>query len=85
MTHRESVPGEVSGRVLNRLMKESKPIKKYICPSCKGEAVWRDNPFRPFCSERCKLIDLGKWAAEDYRISGEKKDLPEGDGEEKKQ
>jgi len=66
---------------VNRTMAD-KPIKKIICPVCKKEAVWRDNPFRPFCSERCKLIDLGKWAAEDYRIPGEKKDLPEGDGEE---
>jgi endogenous inhibitor of DNA gyrase (YacG/DUF329 family) len=27
-----------------------------------------ENPYRPFCSERCKLIDLGQWAAESYRI-----------------
>lgn len=42
------------------------------CPVCKKEAVWEDNPFRPFCSERCRLIDLGKWASEEYRIAGEK-------------
>ena len=83
MTRRESVPGEVFEHVLNRLMKENAPIKKNICPVCKREAVWRDNPFRPFCSERCKLIDLGKWAAEDYRVPGEEKEQPEGDGEEK--
>jgi uncharacterized protein len=64
-------------------MKEKEPIKKFVCPVCKRAAAWRDNPFRPFCSERCKLVDLGKWAAEDYRIPGEKKDLPDGDGEEK--
>ncbi len=44
------------------------------CPICKKETRWTDNPFRPFCSERCRLIDLGKWAAEDYRVPGEKQD-----------
>jgi endogenous inhibitor of DNA gyrase (YacG/DUF329 family) len=52
------------------------------CPICKKETTWSDNPFRPFCSERCRLIDLGKWASEDYRIPGEKKDLPEREGGE---
>lgn len=57
--------------------------QKILCPICKKETKWDDNPFRPFCSERCRLIDLGKWASEDYRIPREKKDLPEGEeGEE---
>jgi endogenous inhibitor of DNA gyrase (YacG/DUF329 family) len=30
--------------------------------------TWEENPWRPFCSEVCKLIDLGKWAFEEYRI-----------------
>jgi endogenous inhibitor of DNA gyrase (YacG/DUF329 family) len=47
-------------------------IDKIICPICKKTAKWKDNPFRPFCSERCKLIDLGKWAGEEYRIRGGK-------------
>jgi uncharacterized protein len=39
------------------------------CPQCGKPFEWdRANQFRPFCSERCKLIDLGKWATEDYRI-----------------
>jgi endogenous inhibitor of DNA gyrase (YacG/DUF329 family) len=38
------------------------------CPSCKKEIEYAGNPFRPFCSERCKLIDLGKWAGEQYRV-----------------
>jgi hypothetical protein len=58
--------------------------KKMKCPVCRKETPWTDNPFRPFCSERCRLIDLGKWASDEYRIPGEKKDLPEGDEEEKK-
>lgn len=39
------------------------------CPQCGGESVWSpENPWRPFCSERCKLIDLGAWASDTYRI-----------------
>jgi endogenous inhibitor of DNA gyrase (YacG/DUF329 family) len=38
------------------------------CPICKKEVRFGD-PFMPFCSERCKLIDLGNWAAEKYVIS----------------
>ena len=39
------------------------------CPQCGGESLWSpENPFRPFCSERCKLIDLGAWASESYRV-----------------
>jgi endogenous inhibitor of DNA gyrase (YacG/DUF329 family) len=41
------------------------------CPQCKAPALWsRDNRFRPFCSERCKLSDLGAWATEQYRVAG---------------
>jgi endogenous inhibitor of DNA gyrase (YacG/DUF329 family) len=57
--------------------------KKIRCPICKKEAKWDDNPFRPFCSERCRLIDLGKWASDEYRIAGEKKDIPDNTEEEK--
>ena len=43
--------------------------RKVRCPQCGGESIWRaDNKFRPFCSERCKLIDLGAWASESYRV-----------------
>ena len=39
------------------------------CPTCQIEVEWNsDNKFRPFCSERCKLIDLGEWASESYTI-----------------
>ncbi len=39
------------------------------CPHCKKSAPWdTQNPFRPFCCERCKMIDLGKWANEEFRI-----------------
>jgi len=36
------------------------------------ENAEEENPWRPFCSEKCKLIDLGKWVSEEYRIEGEK-------------
>jgi endogenous inhibitor of DNA gyrase (YacG/DUF329 family) len=39
------------------------------CPQCGKTTPWSTaNPFRPFCSERCKTIDLGAWATESYRI-----------------
>ena len=39
------------------------------CPRCGTINLYSpENPWRPFCSERCKMIDLGKWAAEDYRL-----------------
>jgi len=43
-----------------------------LCPNCKKKLKWStDNPFRPFCSERCKLIDLGAWADGSYAIPSE--------------
>ena len=51
---------------------------KIKCPTCKKNTEWKNNPFRPFCSERCKLIDLGAWASEEFRIAGEK--IPEETG-----
>jgi uncharacterized protein len=44
------------------------------CPLCKKKTEWKDNPFRPFCSERCKMIDLGKWAMEEYIIESKSED-----------
>jgi endogenous inhibitor of DNA gyrase (YacG/DUF329 family) len=42
------------------------------CPQCGKPVAWKaENRFRPFCSERCKLIDLGQWAHERHRIPGE--------------
>ncbi len=39
------------------------------CPTCHTQLKWDSkNPYRPFCSERCKLIDLGAWASEAYAI-----------------
>lgn len=52
----------------------SGPRTTVPCPRCRKPAAWADNPFRPFCSERCKLIDLSAWADEDYRIAGRQAD-----------
>ncbi|MBZ0072651.1 MAG: DNA gyrase inhibitor YacG [Gammaproteobacteria bacterium] len=42
------------------------------CPTCGKRIPWSpDNPWRPFCSERCRLIDLGEWLGEGRRIPGE--------------
>jgi len=49
------------------------------CPRCGRPAPWRDNPWRPFCSERCKNIDLAAWAEGEYAVPGE--ELPK-EGEE---
>ncbi|WP_072428302.1 DNA gyrase inhibitor YacG [Chitinimonas taiwanensis] len=49
------------------------PIARQVaCPSCGKLSPWSsDNPWRPFCSERCKQIDLGAWATERYSIPGD--------------
>ena len=38
------------------------------CPTCKKKVPYEGNPFRPFCSERCKLIDLDNWLEGRYRV-----------------
>lgn len=46
-------------------------VIKLNCPTCKKEVLWNDSfPFRPFCSDRCRLIDLGEWASENHKIAG---------------
>ncbi len=43
---------------------------KILCPICHADKeVDSDHPYRPFCSQRCKQIDLGNWLSEAYRIS----------------
>ncbi len=57
--------------------------RTFPCPRCKKPSQWTDNPYRPFCSERCKLIDLGAWASEEYKInSNSKPELNEGSDED---
>ncbi len=43
---------------------------KVPCPTCDKSVIWNNNnEFRPFCSKRCQLIDLGDWAEENHKIS----------------
>ena len=42
--------------------------RTFPCPRCGEPSVWEGNTFRPFCSERCKLIDLGAWASGEYKL-----------------
>lgn len=46
----------------------------FACPICRKQltvAAWSDAPYRPFCSKRCKLVDLGRWLNEEYRVTEE--------------
>ncbi len=44
-------------------------LRYVACPQCGKPAEWSpQNRSRPFCSERCKMIDLGAWASESYRV-----------------
>lgn len=49
------------------------------CPRCGTEAEYSGNEFRPFCSERCKLIDFGAWADEEFAIPAPDESLTEED------
>ncbi|MCF7530079.1 DNA gyrase inhibitor YacG [Neisseria lisongii] len=45
------------------------------CPTCRTAVRWNaDSPYRPFCSRRCKLIDLGEWANERYSVAAAEDD-----------
>ena len=51
------------------------------CPTCGAPVEWGpQSPNRPFCSERCKLIDLGAWASESYRVPVQEEAGPGEDG-----
>jgi endogenous inhibitor of DNA gyrase (YacG/DUF329 family) len=52
----------------------------FKCPTCDGPVSWTDNPARPFCSLTCKLVDLGGWLDETYRVPGDP--IPDGRGAE---
>ena len=49
------------------------------CPRCGREVEYEGNEFRPFCSERCKLIDFGAWADEEYALPAEASEITEED------
>jgi uncharacterized protein len=49
------------------------------CPRCGKKTEYNGNEFRPFCSERCKLIDFGVWADEGYALPAETSEITEED------
>jgi len=53
------------------------------CPTCRGVSNREGNKVFPFCSERCQLVDLGRWLNEDYRVPAEPADPDETDPEGK--
>jgi len=54
------------------------PRRTVRCPTCGGVGIYGpDNPFRPFCSERCKNVDFGAWASESYRVAAPPTSLDE--------
>ncbi|WP_293765596.1 DNA gyrase inhibitor YacG [uncultured Aquitalea sp.] len=51
-------------------MTKTPSVRTVACPVCRAPVRWEAaSRFRPFCSERCKMIDLGEWAAESYRVA----------------
>lgn len=45
------------------------PVKIVRCPACAGPSVYAaSNPYRPFCSQRCKNLDFGAWASETFKL-----------------
>ncbi len=49
------------------------------CPICRKPTAWEGNPHKPFCSERCRIQDLGAWSREDYCLPA-KPEEEEGEG-----
>jgi endogenous inhibitor of DNA gyrase (YacG/DUF329 family) len=48
------------------------------CPTCQRPIQWSEQfPFRPFCSDRCRLIDLGTWLSEKHAIAGDPAENPD--------
>lgn len=46
------------------------PVRLVTCPHCKGESVYHpSNTSRPFCSPKCRALDLGAWANEEFRVA----------------
>ncbi|MFM1895814.1 MAG: gyrase inhibitor YacG [Pseudomonadota bacterium] len=53
-----------------------------MCPGCQKQVEWSaDNPYRPFCSQRCRLIDFGEWASGRHAIAGESIIIDDNDEE----
>ncbi|MGX2029867.1 MULTISPECIES: DNA gyrase inhibitor YacG [Methylocaldum] len=63
-------------------MSDALSYKIVKCPRCRKPVAWSEtHRFKPFCSEYCKLIDLGEWASASYAIAGEPADPDSPDTE----
>jgi uncharacterized protein len=61
-------------------MTESNSVRIVKCPTCGAAVRWLpESKWRPFCSERCRTLDLGAWASEAYRVPVSEQDGAEGD------
>lgn len=61
------------------------PARTVTCPTCGGRSIFSPaNRFRPFCSERCKLIDIGAWANETFRVPSDTPPSDEVHGDAKR-
>jgi len=78
------VPERGAPRSLIVMPAASPPNRRIVtCPTCGGESVYSpENPFRPFCSERCKNVDFGAWASESYRVGAPPSTEDRADGDE---
>ena len=63
-------------------MIEKLVTRKIKCPRCGVPVQWKGNKFRPFCSEKCRLIDLGRWANEEYAIDGGQAPQPQDESQD---
>lgn len=53
------------------------PPRVVACPSCGNAVIWSEvSPYRPFCSARCKGLDFGAWASEQYRVPADQEPDP---------
>jgi endogenous inhibitor of DNA gyrase (YacG/DUF329 family) len=55
--------------------------ERSTCPTCRTKTAREGNATWPFCCERCRLVDLGRWLNEEYRIPAEDAELPTDDGD----
>lgn len=68
---KEANQGKCSAAKHEPTTEDSAKVIMVSCPTCKKKIKYStDNPFRPFCSERCKLLDLGAWADEKRTVPG---------------
>ena len=63
----------------------AEPMSKVRCPICNAAMPgnWQDYPDYPFCTKRCRMIDLGRWLGEEYRVEGKDDDQDHSSAAEK--